>query len=144
MSQILKFEYLPMPQSDPVTGNPTIIYRPMVPIKIVLNHKLTKFPFWVLLDSGADRNLFPATIADSLGIKIVNKRPILHEGIGKSALKAYEHEATIFVDTKRIETTIDFSVDHEVPLLGRTGFFKFFKSVIFHEKEIDGYVELEL
>lgn len=88
-----------------------------------------------MVDSGSDRNLFPAKLGESIGINIKsgNLRPIL--GIGKdNVIDAYTHKIKIFIADRSFDSEADFSYEQQAPLLGRDGFFKFFKKVEFKEK----------
>lgn len=87
-----------------------------------------------LLDSGADRNLFPAQWGEAVGIKIKAGKETIHYGIGNNDIKAYRHTVKLYVGTYSFETQVDFSSQQSLPLLGRTGFFSCFKQIIFNER----------
>lgn len=88
-----------------------------------------------LIDSGADFNLFPADIADSLGITVRKGEKFEHMGIGNVGITAYSHKVKLFLDGYNFTTEAHFSYDHKIPLLGRIGFFKYFKTVTFNEND---------
>lgn len=96
---------------------------------------LIKYPIKCLIDSGAGRNLFPAELGILLGIDIESGVPIVHQGIGKDTLKAYTHNISLFVGIFSFDTEVDFSYEHSFPLLGRYGFFEYFRKVMFNEEE---------
>lgn len=62
-------------------------------------------------------------------------------GIGNIGITAYVHPVKIFIQAYNFKTDIHFSYDHRIPLLGRYGFFKYFKQVVFNERKLQ--VELE-
>lgn len=117
-----------------------IIHRPYIPVRLQYNRKIEKTPFLCLIDSGADRNLFPAELGDILGIHIRSGRKRFHIGIGGKSLESFIHEVTLYVGTYKILTEVDFSFEHKIPILGRNTFFRHFESVSFFEKE--GYLLL--
>lgn len=127
------FQYLPNPQRD---QNGRIIedkYVPVAPLRIIYKHKVGR-PINALIDSGSDRNLFPAAYGELLGIPIRKGKPIDITGIGNISIKTYRWEVKIFVGTTSFITAIDFSYEQQIPLLGRNGFFNKFSEVIFKEK----------
>jgi len=142
MSQ-LTFKYLPHPKKDPKTKKIIgEVYHPFIPVRICYKHQFLKNPINSLVDSGSERNLFPAYFGEKLKIKIKKGKPRDVYGIGGIKIKAYTHEMKLFIGMRSIKTQIDFSYEQEVPLLGRIGFFDKFKSVTFKEKE--RIVEIEL
>lgn len=136
------FNYLPNPRKDPKTGE--IIgqmFYPVIPIKVCYKHHIFKYLINSLVDSGSDRNLFPAEIGENIGIKIKNELSQEIGGIGGIKIIAFTHSVKIYLGNFEIDTFIDFSYDQKVPLLGRNGFFNYFEKIIFKEK--DKVVELE-
>jgi len=113
------------------TGN---IFRPMIPVWISIDYVKSGI-FHALLDSGADANLFPASLGDLMGIDIKKGRKIRVVGIGSSELTAYQHKFHLYIGRKKFETKVDFSFEQNIPLLGRRGFFDLFKKISFSEKD---------
>lgn len=135
MSKWFKFTYYPYIAEDLKTGKRVEIFRPTVPIAISYKGN-PSWEFQALVDSGSDRNLFPAQLGESLDIDIKsgNPRPIL--GIGKNnIIDAYTHKIKIFISDYNFDSEADFSYEQQAPLLGRDGFFRFFKKIEFKEKE---------
>lgn len=102
-----------------------VIDRPTV--FILLNnkkaHKISKTPVMCLVDSGSDRNLFPASWGELVGLKIKNKNKRIIRGIGGIKIKAWTHRVTLLISTDfTISTEVDFSYEQQVPLLGMDGF----------------------
>ncbi|GEM_PF-1313352 len=117
-----------------------VVDRPKIPVRLNFNHKFfpTTAPVQCLLDSGADRNLFPAHWGESLGIEVKNTKPHTTRGIGNQPpITVYPHKGIKFyvgngLGTKIIFTAeIDFCYEHQVPILGREGFFRYFKRITF-------------
>ncbi|QQG40829.1 MAG: hypothetical protein HYV37_00710 [Candidatus Levyibacteriota bacterium] len=131
----LNFEYLPRPYID---NNDKFheIYKSIIPIRLSSHHRLYPHTIECLLDSGADFNLLPAHIGEKLQIKINKGLPTTHMGIGNVGITAYQHKVKMFIGTYSFETTVDFSFDHRIPILGTYGFFRFFKTIIFNQKEL--------
>lgn len=135
MSKILEFTYHRYLGKDPKTNQQIEKFRPTLPIRISKGDK-SSFYFQALIDSGSDRNLFPAGIAEFVGINVSKggKREI--EGIGGHVIRSYTHSVLITIwNSISFETEIDFSYDHQFPLLGRHGFFDKFKKISFREKK---------
>lgn len=136
------YHYLANPRKDPKTGKiiGQVCY-PVVPIKLCYGHHIFKYLINSLVDSGSDRNLFPAEMGENIGIKIKNEFSQEIGGIGGIKIIAFTHKVKIYLGNFEIDTFIDFSYEQKVPLLGRSGFFNYFKNVIFREK--DNVIELE-
>lgn len=133
---IIKFNYFPTVFVDPYRkGHYYYDQRPYVPIRLSHAHKLSKIETLCLLDSGADRNLLPSSLGESVGIKIKQGRLVEHRGIGGVSLLAYRHKVKLFVGTYSFAAEADFSKNQTVPLLGRGGFFAFFKAITFKERD---------
>jgi hypothetical protein len=144
MSKLL-LPYVCFPEKDLITGKiKNEIYRPLIPIRISYNHTISFYSFDCLVDSGSDKNLFPAQIGELIGIKIRKGPKRIICGIGNSNLEAFTHIVKIFINATgkiNFETTIDFSYEQQLPLLGRNGFFNHFISVNF--KDAEKTLELE-
>lgn len=138
---LVKFDYTPEVFFNEKTRKVEYIYRPLIPTGLAYKHSFGKFPVNCLLDSGADKNLFPAQWGEAIGIKIKSGKTITHYGIGSKNIKCFRHKVTLFVGRYKFEAETDFSFEQSFPLLGRDGFFKHFKKITFHEKE--HLVELE-
>lgn len=105
-------------------------------------HKLSR-PFDALVDSGSDRNLFPAEIGGIMGINFKKRSPNkLIMGIGKQAIEAFTERVSLYVGNNKFDVEVDFSYSQQIPLLGRNGFFDLFKQIIFREK--DKFIDLYL
>ena len=106
---------------DNTTRETIEILRPKIPIRLGVNRQVTKFTIDALLDTGSDKNLFPAAYARNLGLKIEKGKPVKIRGI-IGEIDAYTHTANIYIGTRKISTQIDFSDKQTIPLLGREGF----------------------
>lgn len=113
-----------------------VIYRPIISIRMSANNKLFPNVINCVVDSGADFNLLPAWIGESIGLNIRKGEKITHMGIANVGIVAYSHPVKIYLDGYNFKTDIHFSYDHRIPILGRHGFFKFFKRVTFNEKDL--------
>ncbi len=138
---ILQFDYRPFPYRDPKTKKGKIIYRPVVAFRMSYEHTVSKYLFNALLDSGADNNLFPATLASFVGLNIKKGKLVEHFGIGGVSVLAYRNKIKIYLGSKSIQTEADFSIEQRIPLLGRTDFFRFFKSIRFEENNKKFFLE---
>lgn len=125
-----------------------IIDRPKIPIQIGYRKKIHPIsaPALALVDSGADNNVFPAQWGDSLGIKVVSLPSCFTGAVGDNKVKVYRCEKIkLYIYGKSLkqplqfETEADFCYEQKFPLLGRSGFFNFFKAIRFIKN-----VEIEL
>ena len=108
-----------------------------------MNYRISKSLIDCLFDTGADVNLFPATMATSLGINLKKGKLVEHMGIGDVSVLAYRHRVKILVDAHRFNAFADFSEQQGLPLLGRITFAEHFKRVCLYGKGEDAYMELE-
>jgi hypothetical protein len=130
--------YIFQPKVHPKSGKRTKgIFVPIVPVRISYGHQLFSNPINALLDSGSERNLFPAFFAERLNIKVKKGQIQPTRGIGTIVVTAYTHNIKIYIQTMSFETHIDFSYEIDYPLLGRDGFFNKFKKITFNGKCIE-------
>lgn len=138
---MINLPYKGFPIHNPITGEVVhITYRPMLLVRISYGHHLS-WEFEALVDSGSDRNLFPAYLGEIIGINFKKVKPLFINGIGGSQVEAFPVLIKLFIGAKSYETTIDFSYEQKIPLLGRKGFFNLFKSIKFDEKGKFFYIE---
>jgi hypothetical protein len=112
---------------------------PIVPI--TLSYQGRSLRTEGLLDSGANLSLFPAEIAEYLGLSLESGRPIYLSGIGGRIL-GYRHQVSLAVETTAFQATIVFSAEFisSFNILGRDNFFKKFR-ITFNERQ--RFVEIE-
>lgn len=126
----IKFFYETFPVIDDtgkIVGN---VARPIVDVLLNYKHGRMVGSIEALIDSGSDYNLFPAEIADILGIRLVKGVLKVTEGIGGKTIKTYRHSGIkMYIEGYSFETFIDFSSEISVPLLGQQGFFDKFKKI---------------
>lgn len=127
------FDYLP---SAYIEENKLVaIYNPVINLVIGANKKV--YPSTdCIVDSGSEFNLMPSYIADYLGIDIRKGKKETHVGIGNVGIVAYSHPVTIYLEGYKFDTNVHFSYDHKIPIMGRYGFFRYFKKIIFNEKKL--------
>lgn len=135
---IIKYDYLGRPSLE--NSELIIIYRPIIPVRISNRNRIYPYTVNCFVDSGSDFNLMPADIAEKIKISVKKGEKVTHMGIGNVGIVAYSHPVTLYVEDYKIRTSVHFSFDHKIPLLGRYSFFKFFRRIIFNEK----YLRLEL
>lgn len=123
---VIKRDFVPGVFQDPVTNEIELVFQPKVTIFIKID---------AYVDSGAVRNLFPADPLKYFNIKLDNGRKRIHYGIGEKEVVSYTHDVQILIDKFRINTEIDFSIQHKPHLLGTDRFFKFFDRVSFNMTE---------
>lgn len=120
----MKFRYQKLP-IGPRDSRKPLIARPFVPVYLFGKTQSTESPYYALLDSGADRIIFPSELADAVGVDIVKG---IHEptmGIGNQKVDVYFHKLNIQVlgDSRKLTTEVGFAENVIIPILGRS-FFK--------------------
>lgn len=131
---LITFDFTPYPYVS--NKNLVAVYRPVIQVSLSAKSKIYPNTVSCLVDSGADFNLFPAEIGEYLNLQIKNGEKVTHTGIANVGINAYIHKVNLFVGGYKISTEVHFSYDHKIPLLGRDGFFKFFKTVTFNEEKL--------
>ena|SRR3989344_7038687 len=124
----MKFTYKEIPISfSPSSKRKKSVYRPIIPVILLFNKEFIGYE--ALIDSGSDYNVFDASVAEFLGIKVSfgHKRQIV--GIGEQKIKGYEHKITLKIAGRRYNTLVIFS--KQIPsnsfgILGSQGFFSHF------------------
>lgn len=138
----LIFSYHQKPQKEPVLGTIYYIDWPAVPIRLGHKHSIDKLPTLCLVDSGSDYNLFPADWGEALGMKVKQGIIIPILGIGEHGIITYRHRVKMYIGKFTFDVDVYFSYEQTVPLLGRYGFFNYFKRVIFNDEKRQ--LELEI
>ncbi|MBI2048834.1 MAG: hypothetical protein HY434_00585 [Candidatus Liptonbacteria bacterium] len=112
-----------------------LIARPYIPVSLLGKNRKTRSPYYALLDSGADRIIFPADLAVEIGINDIttgNLEPTV--GIANQKADVFYHHLALQVmgDQRILPSEVGFSKEIYLPILGRS-FFAHFKAVIFTE-----------
>lgn len=131
----ITFYYVPEVGKDLTTGKVFEILRPKIPVRLSVNHNVSKILVDCLFDTGADRNLFPAAWGRSLGLKIEKGKLVKTMGIGGKEIKAYAHQVVLYIQGNKIITEADFTDENNTPLLGRGGFMNHFDDIVINEKK---------
>ena len=115
-------------------------YVPLLKTFLSYNKKLSLI-FPSIVDSGADYCIFPANIAEDVGLDIEKGKKLPMHGIGGEDL-IYFHKVKVSVDiedaTWQFDCPVGFSRGMSlkgVGYLGRSGFFDLFKMVSFMEED---------
>src|SRR3989344_2613290 len=113
-------------------GEKSTLPKPFIDIQVNYRHQ-RMIGIRALVDSGSDYNLFPGAICEALGIKIKKGKLLPIYGIGmKEPIPAYRHFGIkIFMEGMNFDTFADFSLEHEVSILGQNGFFDKFEKITF-------------
>jgi len=133
----MKFDYLKFP-AEPTEAFPDRknALRPVLPIVVKNNDK--KLNYLVLIDSGADHNIFHAEIGEELGIDIKKGKKLNFWGTSGEKQVAYYHHILIEVGGWEYKCYCGFSYEIEhLPygLLGQDDFFKQFRIIFDYSKE---------
>ena len=116
---------------------PTII-RPIIPI--YLHAKGNLYGYKVLIDSGADNNIFHADIGRVLGLKIEDGKLYRFGGIKSAPLvNGYIHKVELEVKEDKYSCEVVFSdhiSDNGFGVLGQIGFFDRYNVEFSYQKEI--------
>ena len=132
----MKFPYRKINLKHPFSLK-SFILRPIIPVSLKYGDKSLRYE--ALLDSGADFNIFPLEIAESLGIKFKSNKKLSFSGIGGEPITGQITEVSLGIGNKTISTKAVFA---EVGngILGQYGFFDIF-SVKFDLKNKEIVIE---
>lgn len=104
------------------------IIRPVIPIEIIFEDKMVSYE--VLVDSGADCNIFDAQIADILQIKLTSGKKSEIAGITGTVESFYIHKLDLKVGgylVKDVEIGFLKQIgQHGYGIVGQKGFFDIF------------------
>ena len=100
------------------------ILRPIIPI--ILERKNKKVGYKVLIDSGADYNIFHAVIGEILGLNVKSGKKEIFGGISGGEMTAYFYLVNVEIGDWKYELYCGFSYDippYGYGVLGQKGFF---------------------
>lgn len=110
-------------------------------VRIAVRHNGLEEAYLTLVDSGADINVFSASLAEDLGIDLRQRRAVTVQGATGHVETFYIHRVTISVAGSSFETEAAFA---DMPhldlagLAGQRGFFDHFRVVFdFAAKEFE-------
>ncbi len=101
--------------------------RPIIPIDI--RSGVTTIAYEVLVDSGADFNLLPADVGESLGLSVEDGREAFVGGITDGGIPIYIHPVSITVGGWSYNVEMAFMPDMPAfgyGIVGQRGFFDLF------------------
>lgn len=103
------------------------IIRPVIPVEVCYGKQ--SIPYEVLVDSGADLNVFDAQIGELLGINIQSGSAQHVSGITKGSEIYYLHKIRMLVGGHEFKIKAGFKKFDRLGygIVGQKGFFEFFK-----------------
>ncbi len=135
----MKFKYKRIP-IQVVNGKIAYVYRPIIPV--TLSNGDVSLRYEVLIDSGADENVFDGELAPMLGFE---EKDIIGEkdfyGIGMGKVHAYKFDISIGFGGHSRLTTCYFAEDlgrNQYGIVGQKGFFDLFRiRFVYSKKDIE-------
>lgn len=132
----MRFPYFPDRIRKP-DGSYRFIYRPVVPVEIA--GSATSRTFDSLLDSGADVTIFPASLAETLGVALDGLPVMRGAGMGGGRLEYQLATVKLRLSDGRDEyiwcTKVGFTESFiKRPVAGRLGFLHFFDLCLFGDR----------
>lgn len=112
--------------------------RPVIPVRLSYKYSAVNIP--ALIDSGADFNVFPLSIAKDLGLNLNMDKPIMFSGVGEKSQKLTGYltvlDLMIFNKGESISFSTPVVFTNDIPangfsLLGEIGFFDHLNQVSF-------------
>lgn len=113
--------------------------RPIIPVRLTYGNSSVNTP--ALIDSGADFNVFPLSIAKDLGLKLNMNKMLIFSGVGEKSQKLTGYLGVLDLmiyrkgDSIKFSTPIVFTNDipsNGIPLLGESGFFDHLEEICFY------------
>jgi len=107
-----------------------IVYRPMVPLRVVSGMGGTTVVG--LVDTGADETILPDFLVRTLGIDVDRRKTAAFRGVGEQSIQGVFGDVTLEVRqgrrSERWEATVAFISGPTVAILGRHGFLEHFRA----------------
>ena len=112
---------------------------PYIPIDLMGETSNTWFHTFALLDSGADLSVIPKDFAELIGVKMGNEITVSNGLAGQVRVVTSQMRVSINGDHRQYTFTIPVQVildkTNAPPILGRDGFFSYFRIEFDHHKE---------
>ena len=126
----MKFQYrkVALPKSDAFPERHFAL-RPVIPVFFKIPDGDRRIGYEALVDSGADYNIFPAQVAEIIGLDVNDGRLDIYGGVGGGKFEAYFHKVKIYIGGWEHSVDCAFSYDFApwgYGILGQKGFFDLF------------------
>lgn len=135
----MKFKYrkIELPKNDAFPER-HFVFRPIIPVFFKIPNQERKLGYEALVDSGADYNIFPAQVAEIMGLDVKSGKLDVYGGVGGGKYEAYIHKVEILIGGWEYEVECAFSYDFApwgYGILGQKGFFDLFSVKFDYRKE---------
>jgi hypothetical protein len=128
----MNFPYSSSISIDPETGDPALLLRPEIEVRIWGPKGFRNY--LALVDTGADNTIFPRSAAVALGIQLRGPKGMASRSFGGHAVALELGDAEIEISQlsesyrwTQLVQFFDFSTDdEEVAILGHSGFLEYF------------------
>ena len=129
----MRFRYASYEVDPSPTVPHGVLYRPEVMITVSGSRRAVTIQ--ALVDTGSDETVFPATLAESLGIELKYSSAGRASAVGGHRVRLVPGSATLLLmqgeEQCRWQTTVSFlevdDPEDEIALLGYSGFLEFFR-----------------
>ncbi len=129
-----KIDFEPEFHFNQATRKWDYIYRPYLFVKLINKKRISQNLIKALVDSGSDHNVFPEEFAAEIGLDYKKGMKYKSTTVNEYSFTVYGNRVMIDCGIKMIDTVIYFGENVKIPVLGREGFFNYFKSVSFDIK----------
>lgn len=129
-----RFSFEPDLALDRVTGKWDFCYRPYIFVELMYKKRRSSYPLRALVDSGSDHNIFPSEFAREIGLDYKNEIKYKTTTVNEYAFTVYGNRVKLVIRDTELETIIYFGDNVKIPILGRNGFFNYYKKVSFFVK----------
>jgi len=130
----MRFPYSEIPVDRYCTGRPTeVAYRPVLNVILKYKNKTRTTP--ALVDSGADKCIFPTPVGELIGLDVHSVEPEYSGGIDAIKVPVYCHDITIVIRNNPINVRCGFIDKLPIGLLGQEGFFDQYKITFFYKEK---------
>lgn len=129
-----KIDFEPDLSFNRATQQWEFMYRPYLFVKLINRKRSSGNVIKTLVDSGSDHNIFPAEFATEIGLNYKKGTKRETTAVNEYAFVVYGNRVKVEYDGKTFETIIYFGDNVKIPVLGRNGFFNYYRKVSFDVK----------
>lgn len=131
----MKFPYRDLP-AEPCPAFPDQKKISIPAIRVTLRCQSKLCDVYALVDSGAEKCIFPSEIGRALGLDVKSGKKGPIRGIDDIENTAYYHEIEVVIGGRTLKILVGFMEKIPLPILGHDGFFDKFEIKFDYRKRV--------